>query len=354
MKASTIKSHMNGRLAKKRGGAQIAQDAVVSLDNLADIGLGFHAMDSSVIGAAVTNGFLPAEAVQSWLPGTVRAMTTPIDIDFIAGITTVGKWEDEEILVRTEEDFGKAEIYGDNTNIPLAEVNPGIERRHVVRFEQGFQVGKLEGMRLDAAGFNAADSKRRAANKSLDVSRNAIGWNGLAGTTTYGLLNDPNLSAAVAAGTAWSAATFAQLVTEFTAMRGALETQMGTALRDDAAFLLVLPTGYRGYLNVYNTGGNLSFGQWLRENYPNTRIEYAANLKAASSGKDLAYLIVENVGDLDDSDIGSATLIQAVPARYQVLGSDNGIKGYIEDAVNATAGVIVLRPWAVVRRETSV
>ncbi|WP_406834083.1 hypothetical protein WKR00_14860 [Morganella morganii] len=38
-----------------------------------------------------------------------------------------------------------------------------------------------------------------------------------------------------------------------------------------------------------------------------------------------------------------------VPVKYQLLGSENKAKGYLEDATNATAGIIVTRPWAVTR-----
>jgi hypothetical protein len=63
----------------------------------------------------------------------------------------------------------------------------------------------------------------------------------------------------------------------------------------------------------------------------------------------VAYLIAESVSEYDDSDINGATVIQAVPERYSVIGSENQIKGYIEDAIMATAGVFVLRPWAISR-----
>lgn len=353
-KISEVLMHQSGRQVRARGAANIAQDKDFALNNLKALGVGIAAMDSALIGSAATTGFVPAHMLQTWLAGTIRAITTPVDIDYVAGITTVGNWHDDEIGVRTEEDFGLAELYGDVTNIPLANSNPGYELRDVVRFEQGFQVGELEMRRMGAAGFQQEQSKRRAATKSLDVARNMVGWNGIANTRTYGLLNDPNLPAVQGlVGTAWLSATFDQLVTHFTAMRNKLESQMGQSLRDDAAFLLLLPAGYRGVMNKYNTAGNLSFGQWLAENYPNVRTEYINSLKAAIGGKDVAYLIAENVSELDESDTDSATLIQAVPSRYEVVGSEKRAKGYIETASNALAGIIVLRPWAVARAEVS-
>lgn len=353
-KISDVLLHQSGRQVRARGAANIAQDKDFALNDLKALGVGVAAMDSALIGPAATTGFVPAHMLQTWLAGTVRAITTPVDIDYVAGVTTVGNWHDDEIGVRTEEDFGLAELYGDTANIPLANSNPGFELRDVVRFEQGFQVGELEMRRMGAAGFQQEQSKRRAATKSLDVARNLVGWNGIANTRTYGLLNDPNLPAVEAlTGTAWLSATFDELVDHFTNLRNALETQMGQSLRDDAAFLLLLPAGYRGVMNKYNTAGNMSFGQWIAENYPNVRTEYINSLKAAIGGVDVAYLIAENVSELDESDTDSATLIQAVPSRYEVVGSEKRAKGYIETASNALAGIIVLRPWAIARAEVS-
>lgn len=353
-KVSDILMHQSARQIKRRGAAKLAADQEIALDDIQRLGIGFTAMDAGLVGNAVTTGYVPAETLQTWMAGTVRAITTPVDIDFIVGITTIGNWHDEEINVRTEEALGTAQLYGDSANIPLAGNNPGYESRQVVRFEQGFSVGELERRRLGAAGFDQDTGKRRAVAASLDATRNAVGWSGVAGTTTYGLLNDLNLPTALSqtSGVTWdSGLTFDEAVADFVALRNALDTQMGIALRDDATYLFVLPTGYRGFMNLYNTAGTLSFGGWLKENYPNLRVEYAAKLKDASANnKDLAYLIAENVANLDESTVDSATVTQLVPARYEVIGSETRSKEYVETASNALAGVMVLRPWAVARK----
>jgi len=46
---------------------------------------------------------------------------------------------------------------------------------------------------------------------------------------------------------------------------------------------------------------------------------------------------------------GGKTFIQPVPAKFQVLGVQQLTKGYEEDYTNATAGIMVKRPWAVTR-----
>jgi|LSQX01.2.fsa_nt_gb hypothetical protein len=352
---SEVKFHMTGRQVKSRGPVYLTAQKKASYADLAQLGMNFSAMDSALIGPAVANGGIPESALTTWLAGTIRALTTPNDIDEIAGITTVGEFQDEKLKIRVFERFGRAERYSDGGNIPLAGGNPGVEERAVARFEQGFSVGYLEGNRLSAAGYDVANEKRRAAAESLDISRNLVGMRGLAGTLTYGLLNDPNLSAMRTTTVNWANTTFENLVNEFTALRNLLDQQMGTALSDDAQFVFVLPTGYRGIMNMYNTSGQLSFKQWLTDNYPNLRVKYVPGfVGAGADGADVCYLIVEGVANLDESDIVDATLIQAVPARFFAIGSKQEVKEYVEDFANATAGVIVVRPWAIVRSEVSV
>lgn len=346
------KFHMTGRQVRDRGIVNLRANAGVTLDDLVALGADFHAMDSAIIGPAVSAGAIPESMLTTWIRGVIRALTSPQDIDLIAGVTTLGDWRDDNIKVRTVERFGRAERYSDGGNIPLASYNPGYEERNVVRFEQGFEVGLLERARQGAAGFEPDKEKLRSATIALDKSRNAVGMHGVLNTKTYGLLNDPNLSAVQTTTVAWATATYAQLVAEFTRLRNLLDDQMGTALRDEAQFVLVLPKGYRGIMNIENSLATRTFGGWLQTNYPNLRVEYVPGFKAASAGNvDICYLIVEGVAYLDESDVDEATLIQAVPTRFNALGVQDTIKTHIEDFTNATAGVIVLRPWAIVRSE---
>lgn len=356
---SHVRMHMNGRLAVKRGPVRLGQDAKLTHGDLENLGVGIRAMDAALTGPAVTNGVLPGYMLQTWLPGTLRVITQIRNIDEIVGITTVGRWEDETINLRVAEPAGQAELYGDNTNIPLADYRQSIESRGIVRFEQGFQVGKLEEARQSAIGYQAADEKRKAAQESLDRSRNDVGFNGFSdssATNVYGLLNDPSLPAyksyadVGAGGTAWASASFDDLVKDFTILVNQIEAQMGGHMQDGTALTFVIPTGYRAMFTIRATDGSgMTFRQWLNENYPNLRVVSTPAFVGANGGKDVAYLFVENAGDADDSDVTGASIIQAVPVRYQVLGSENRIKGYIEDAINATAGVFVTRPWAFAR-----
>lgn len=367
MKLSKSRLHMNGRTAVERGAVTVAADAKIKAEHLRNLGVDLSgaafAQDAGLTGGGSGGvpGYVSREALETWLPGTLRAITTVRNIDEIVGITTVGNAFDEAIKLRVIEASGQAELYGDNADIPLADIRTSTEKRGIVVFEQGFRTGKLEEYRLGQSGYQAAEEKRRAASESLDISRNNVGFRGFmsAETSVYGLLNDPNLSAyqsyvdtgagGTGGGAVWKSATFANLVTDFGRMVDRIESQMGGHLQDSTQLCFVIPTGYRNAMQVRETNTGVSFRQWLSENYPSIRIVTTPEFVGANGGADVAYLFAESIAEFDDSDINGASVIQAVPERYSVIGSENQIKGYLEDAIMATAGVFVTRPWAFAR-----
>ena len=124
---SQIHTSFTGRELVARGPLQLTEDqALAALPQLAKIGIG---MDSALVGPAGGNLGTPAQFLQNWLPGIVRQVTKVRNADALMGVQTVGSWEDEEVIQTAAELTGKAELYGDVTNIPLAGYNATYERR---------------------------------------------------------------------------------------------------------------------------------------------------------------------------------------------------------------------------------
>lgn len=350
-------SYVSGRELKARGALALDSSAKVHSAELAKLGIGLvpvrpfaTGMDTALTGPALTPGFVRPELMRTIMPGVIRELTQITLLDEITGVTVAGRWEDEELAWLTAQAIGKAELYGDLSNIPLASWNPGTETRGIVRGEQGMMYGLLEEARQTAAGFNTADEKRRAVRQSLEQFRNDIGWNGFAGSAipVYGLLNDPGLGAYETMAT-WVGASFAVITGQLTTLFSDLEAQAGGNIRDDTALTLVLPLGYRQYLGVTNTAAasGQTVRQWITENFPNMRIIFAPEFVGANGGANVAYLFADSVGDGEGPEV--RVLEQIVQTKYQLLGSEQRVKGYIEDATNATSGVVVTRPWGVVR-----
>lgn len=196
-----IHSSFTGRELIARGPLQLTADqAVAALPQLSKIGIG---MDSALVGPAGGNPGAPVQFLQTWLPGVVRQVTKIRNIDALVGVQTVGSWEDEEVVQTASELTGKAELYGDVTNIPLAGYNATYERRSVIRFEQGMMLGRLEDARASRANISMDVEKRAAVADSLDIIRDKLvrAWNQVAskvGLSTFafsGMASDGTPSA---------------------------------------------------------------------------------------------------------------------------------------------------------------
>jgi hypothetical protein len=345
---------------------QMTADQAGEYHDLARIGLGFdertvRRMQAAFAGDALSAPTLPAsittpvQFLQTWLPGFVFTMTQPRSIDRFVGITTVGAPEDEEIVQPTLEHAGTAAPYGDLTNFPLAGIGNGYERRTVVRGELGFRIGWLEERRSGRADIDAAGQKRAAIGIGLDIFRNTIGFfgfnNGI--NRTYGFLNDPGLPgyvtvpAGTGGGTTWASKTFLEIIADIRSIMGDLQTSSrGTINIRRDPITLALSLAVANQLTKTGEFG-ISVEDFIAKTYPNLRIEASPELDGANGGANVMYAYAERV--VDGGTDGGAVMEQLVPTKFLTIGTETFAKGYAEDALNASAGIMVKRPWAVRR-----
>lgn len=367
MKASVIHSIISGRDARRplQFGAEDVRDygdlrlMGIDIGNDSVVRQMMAGLDAApAVQPTVYAGTIPTpvQFLQNWLPGFVHTVTQAQTIDDILGVVTAGDWEDEEVVQGVLEPTGLAQPYGDYTNIPLASWNLGFERRTIVRFEEGLRVGKLEEARAGKVKVNSAATKRGAAAMALDILRNRIGFYGFnsGDNRTYGLLNDPSLPAYVnVAGGPWSGKTFLQITADIRTAVGALIVQAGGHVRagpnavNATPLTMVLPLGADNYLSVTSDFGN-SVATWLKETYPNMRVISAPEFAGANGGANVFYIFAERIDD-GNSDDGGQTFAQIVPTRFKTVGVEQQAKAYVEDYSNATAGVMLKRPFLVVR-----
>ncbi|MFV7791254.1 hypothetical protein ACNSOP_09155 [Aliarcobacter lanthieri] len=350
---SKIISSFTGRELKQLGQVDLNKVKDVTHNDLKNIGFDCKALDSAINQMGVTNGALSGDFLTEYLSGTVRIGTTVRVLDEILGITTVGEWHDDKIALRVSQPVGKAELYGDLTNIPLSSYIPSIEERNIVRFEQGFMVTKLESARQDEFGFNEMEEKRMSSIESLEIMREEVGYRGFAstGARIYGLLNDPSLPGYKTNLSNWldPNTTFAQILADIEGLFSDIEVRSGSRAKESDNMTLTIPTGYRVALSKTNPDNqNETVRSRLNSEFPNMRVISSSEFRGANAGDDIVYLIVDKAVN-DGSTDGGEAIIQAVPVKYKMLGSEQTIKGYVEDATNALAGVFVKRPWLVSR-----
>lgn len=312
-------------------------------------------MDS--IQPSVTTGSMstPVQFLQSFLPGFVNIITGARKIDEIVGIATVGSWEDYEIIQGVMDLLGTSVPYGDYTNIPLSSWNLNWDRRSIVQFEEGMHVGSLEEARAARVNVNSGAYKREAAGVALEIRRNNIGFNGYnsGNNRTYGFLNDPALIAytTVATGasgsTLWANKTYLEITKDIRVAMATVRIQsQDTVDPKTTPTTLAISTDAVDYLSTVSEFGN-SVQQWLNETYPKCRVVSAPELNNANGGANVFYLFADRIQD--NSTDGGQVFLQAVPAKFRLLGVQKLVKGYQEAYSNATAGVYLKRAFAVTR-----
>jgi hypothetical protein len=322
-----------------------------------------HAMDSNDVGLspAPISGMTPPsipglwQFLQNFLPGLVRVITAVRNADEFVGLSTIGEWKDESVVLKILEPLGTAQPYTDGGNIALTSWNLNFEDRTIVRFEAGLQVAPLEEARSGSVQVASADEKRVQVGEALEIQRNRVafyGYNDGSGRT-FGFLNDPNLPAYVTAANGaagsplWSLKTTLEIIADLRQGMTALEVNsMGRIKSNRDPITIGLPNGYTNYLGTPTELG-YSVNEYMQKNYANARFETAPELADANGGASALYFYAEAVMDSGTDD--NRTFIQAVPTKMFTLGVEKKVKGYVEGYTNATAGVLLKRPYAVYR-----
>lgn len=314
-----------------------------------------NAMDALQPSVTTASVATPVQFLQNWLPGFVFVITAARKIDDLVGIATIGAWEDEQVVQGVMERVGTSVPYGDYTNIPLSSWNTNFVTRTVVRFEEGMQVGNLEAARSARMMVDDSGMKRESAALALEIIRNTIGFSGYnnGANLTYGFLNDPNLSnyQTVANGAStsplWSTKTFLEIQRDIlTAIVAIRNNSQDTIDPEKVDLTLAVATAAVDYLATPSDFG-ISVRSWLREAYPRVRVVSAPQLNAANSSANVFYLYADAINDMSTDD--GRTWVQPVPAKFLVNGVQQMAKSYEESYTNATAGLMLKRPYAVVR-----
>lgn len=350
----------------------VAMDSIDGINALSRVGVVYsdfaletycqaYGMDAAVTvpGLTVNPGQANApymQFLQTWLPGQVHVVTQARKADQLFGVTTVGAWEDEEIIQEILEMVGVAQPYSDLGSVPLSSWNLTYEKRGVARFEEGFSVGELEGLRSGRIGVNASQAKRDAAALALEIARNRVAFFGYVNANSYpiyGALNDPNLPnyATLPSGKTWDTANRAEIIGDLMFAFAQLRKNSKEVIDPTTAKLhLVIASDKVDYLNT-PSGTGAEMGEtakdWLTRNYPNVMVESAVEFNDANGGADIFYLYAESVSEAGTD--GGGVIEQLVPVRIRALGVDTSCKQVTEDFTNATSGVLVKRPFAVFR-----
>lgn len=251
------------------------------------------------------NTTIPAFLLQYVSPDVIEVLTAKRAATKIFDETKVGDWTTANYQYPAQEYVGSTAPYADYGDGPSSGVNMEWNIRDQYIFQTTVTYGDREVDLSAAAKIDLIASKQRSAAEIIAIDSNKFYLNGVAGKRIYGLLNDPDLPAAITPNTSGSAVTwvaksalttggtgaiFADIVKLF----GQLQAQMGGLIDQNTSMKLLVSPGRAVYLTT-STDFNVSVNEMLKKNYPNMEIETVPQLSGTST-ETLMLIITEAVG----------------------------------------------------------
>ena len=297
-------------------------------------------------GVAITspNIGVPAELLTYLSPDAIEALTAPRNATKLFPEVIQGDFSTEAIKYPVQEPVGEAACYGDFSENGVSDVNNEWIKNDVIRLQTLIKCGDLEGARNAAAKINLVAAKQKAAANTLSVYSNKVYMNGVKGLNIYGILNHPQLPAALSSATVggnstWAAKTADQIYDDCVRLFTALEQNSAGHIDANTSGKLAVSPKLSGFLNKKNQWG-ISVKAMLKDAYPNFELVSVPEFETAAG--DYVYAIANEV-------LGQATgncVAQIKMKTGPVIQDVSSIK---QKAASACSGFRLNLPFAVAR-----
>lgn len=300
------------------------------------------ARDAALI--TTPNTTVPPELLAYIDPMVVEIMTAPRRAREIFPEQKKGDWTTPYAKWRMDEVTGSTQPYSDYANGTTSGVNPNWATRQQYLFQTSITYGDLEVAMSGVAKLNLASAKQKAAATVLDIDANRFALLGVAGREVYGILNDPNLPAAITAAatgtggsTKWEDKTTTQIYNDILALFSELSTQSKGLITHDSALKLCVSPAMSVFLGAA-TDFNVSVLDMLKKYFGNLTIVTVPELTGQSG--ETALMLAEEVNGTPVGYIGFGEKMMA----GRVIPD---MSSFRQKFVATTYGGVVLQPYAI-------
>lgn len=278
----------------------------ITADNMPQI-----LQDAALITQA--NSTVPAELLAYIDPTVIEIMTAPRNARELYSEEKRGDWTTPYFKWRADEITGNTAAYSDFGQFGVAGVNNEWHTREQYRFQAIIQYGDLEQDMASQVKINLAAAKQRAAATTIDIDANKFYLLGVSGKEIYGVLNDPNLPAAVSpisvgGVTLWSGKDAIARYNDVIKLFTTLVNQLNGLVDEKSKLKIVTSPGTRSLLAAPTALG-LTTMKMLEDYFPNAEFVSLPQLGAAYAPS------------------ASETLMIIAP---EVLGNQTGLLGFGE------------------------
>lgn len=270
-------------------------------------------------------------------PEVIRVLFSPMKAaQIVGGEIKKGAFSTKTMQFGQVESIGQVSSYGDYSENGMSEANLNWIYRDSYNFQTFTQWGELE---LEVAGdaqIGLGSEKQIASAFVLAKALNKSYFYGVSGLRNYGLLNDPNLSAALTPTAVWSlVGTTAQTVyDDIVRIVAKVITQTQGIVDADTPMVLAMSPTAALALNKTNQFNN-NVKVLLNTNFKNMRFETAPEYSTGSG--ELVQLIVDS---LDGKKVAEVAFNEKMRAHAVVVGSSS----YKQKKSCGTWGAIIRYP----------
>lgn len=278
----------------------------ITADNMPQI-----LQDAALITQA--NSTIPAELLAYIDPTVIEIMTAPRNARELYAEEKRGDWTTPYFKWRADEVTGNTAAYSDFGQFGVSGVNSEWHTREQYRFQTIIEYGDLEQDMAAQAKINLAAAKQRAAATTIDIDSNKFYLLGVEGKEIYGVLNDPNLPAAVTpisvgGQTTWASKDAIARYNDVIKLFTTLVNQLNGLVDEKSKLKIVMSPGTRSLLAAPTSLG-LTTMKMLEDYFPNAEFVSLPQLGAAYAPA------------------ASETLMIIAP---EVLGNETGLLGFGE------------------------
>lgn len=276
-------------------------------------------------------------------PRVIEIMTAARNYRKIASEVKFGDMTTAFAQFHAIEFTGTSTPYGDYDGNGQVGVNTAYPVREQYIFQTTLKVGDLEQAMNARVGLDLYAQKQTSAAILLDSEFNRFALYGVAGKSIYGLLNDPNLNAAIApetvdGSTDWDGKGCDEQMVDINKLYKALVGQAGGHIDDTTPLVMLVSPQSMADLNKRNAYG-IACKDMVKDTFPNMEIVVVPELNNESTG-DTMIIMAKDI-------MGQNVVEFGYSEKYHAHEAIRGLSDVSQKISAGTYGAIVYLPFAV-------
>lgn len=304
------------------------------------------AMDAQPQLVTLSNSGIPAFLSTFVDPKLIEVLVAPMKAAEIAGSEIKkGDWTTKTAMFLVTESTGETSSYGDFSENGQAGVNVNFPQRQSYHYQVMTQWGELQMETAGLARIDWANRQNIASVLTLNKFQNKSYFFGITGLENYGLLNDPELPAAITpgikanGGTAWFVngkpnATMLEVLADIQALFYQLQSQANGNVELDTKMTLAMSPVSEVAL-TFSTQYGTSLEDLLKKNFPNMTVKTAPEYATASG--EFVQLIADEIEGQRTLDVAFTEKLRAHPVIMKP-------SSFVQKKSQGTWGAIIYRP----------